>query len=402
MTYLPPVNNRKLDAKVRRDLLATGEVLGRGIDITMDERNLFRKLGVTQATPGRNIRESFVALIGMIQDQQHRPQPFTGYCSGSRKPLNGKMLKEPDYKAVLDHVERDLYDAYYVVGHPERRKRYVEALANGHHGESAKNYALARSESLPAIGKTGAERKESWHRGHRSKKNFIAANKRIIGLASNPLCSAELRPMHSTYPQPDPRTEPSHRLGPDGKLPEPPEELQRMFHGSMGVVEPPERPPSARTRARMRSEANLKLADPDLLKRAMSLPPMPTPPRLPKLAKSSAVEALLEPWESRTIDFFAPKKHLDRMEFDRTFPHHKEPVQHRPGAEAVVESEAVDFDPYADFVPPLDIQPLAAAAAGESEVILSPSAADRDYDDPRLSISTTAEIKQHDFGGTRV
>ena len=37
-----------------------------------------------------------------------------------------------------------------------------------------------------------------------------------------------------TYPQPDPRTEPSHRLGPDGKLPEPPEELQRMFHGSMG------------------------------------------------------------------------------------------------------------------------------------------------------------------------
>merc|ERR1719247_3672126 len=155
-----------------------------------------------------------------------------------------------------------------------------------------------------------------------------------------------------------------------------------MFHGSMGVVEPPERPPSARTRARMRSEANLK--------RAMSLPPMPTPPRLPKLAKSSAVEALLEPWKSRTIDFFAPKKHLDRMEFDRTFPHHKEPVQHRPGAEALVESEAVDFDPYADFVPPLDIQPLAAAAAGtasitvrtriessESEVILSPSAADR-------------------------
>ena len=40
--YLPPVNTRKLDPKVRRDVLATGEILGRGIDITMDERNLFR------------------------------------------------------------------------------------------------------------------------------------------------------------------------------------------------------------------------------------------------------------------------------------------------------------------------------------------------------------------------
>ena len=46
---------------------------------------------------------------------------------------------------LVTRVFPSFFVRYYVVGHPERRKRYVEALANGHHGESAKNYALARS-----------------------------------------------------------------------------------------------------------------------------------------------------------------------------------------------------------------------------------------------------------------
>jgi hypothetical protein len=295
----------RVNPKVSADLFDCFEIKDKGLDFKAgDNRNFFRKLGVTQATPLRNIRDAFVTVAEYLEDEANSRQPFTGQCTSGRRPLNGKLLREKQYKEVLEAIEKDSYSAYYVIGHPQRRARYVKALSEGKGHKVAAAQALDGTESLkPTL---PHPRRGKWFEETQKRApNFIKMNRRQVKTASDILAGRTSMQSSASMSQ-LPRTDP-------------PDALLKIFKGTMGEdTALPTVQLTPRGKAREKTQAAIDEArrmDPGLMDRALSCPtlPMQMPPK---------VTVKLEPVgrPGRSLEIVAPAQQSEDQDVEEELP----------------------------------------------------------------------------------